>query len=117
MGHNEEWKQKINLGKRNISYFVSVPYDKLIEMLSYKAKMVGINVIITEESYTSASSFIDNDLIPVYKKGEKNQVTFSGKRIKRGLYRSASKGLINELRERFPEHHEKSSSLLSLTMG
>ncbi len=86
-------------------------------MLSYKAKMVGINVIITEESYTSASSFIDNDLIPVYKKGEKNQVTFSGKRIKRGLYRSASKGLINELRERFPEHHEKSSSLLSLTMG
>ncbi|WP_287521463.1 hypothetical protein [Okeania sp. SIO2C2] len=52
-------------------------------MLSYQAKMVGINVIITEESYTSASSFIDNDLIPVYKKGQNNQVTFSGKRIKR----------------------------------
>ena len=54
-------------------------------MLSYKAKMVGINVIITEESYTSASSFIDNDLISVYNKGEKNYVTFSGKRIKRGM--------------------------------
>ena len=54
-------------------------------MLSYKAKMVGINVIITEESYTSASSFIDNDLIPVYKKGEKIRVTFSPKRIKRGM--------------------------------
>jgi len=83
-------------------------------MLSYKAKMVGIKVIITEESYTSASSFIDNDMIPVYKKGQKNQVNFSGKRVKRcsaakggfpherlpvrqrGLYRSASKGLINE---------------------
>ncbi|MGD1704925.1 hypothetical protein [Dapis sp. BLCC M229] len=52
-------------------------------MLSYKALMVGIDVIITEESYTSASSFIDNDLIPVYKKGQKNQVTFSGKRVKR----------------------------------
>ncbi|MGK7919786.1 MAG: hypothetical protein AB4080_07225 [Trichodesmium sp.] len=64
-------------------------------MLSYKAEMAGINVIITEESYTSASSFIDNDLIPVYKKGEKNQVTFSGKRVKRGLYRTANKGLIN----------------------
>ncbi|WP_293082243.1 hypothetical protein [Okeania sp. SIO3B5] len=50
-------------------------------MLSYKAKTVGIDVIITEESYTSASSFIDNDLIPVYLEGEKNQVTFSGKRI------------------------------------
>ena len=54
-------------------------------MLSYKAKMVGINVIMTEESYTSASSFIDNDLIPVDKKGEKNQVNFSGKRVKRGM--------------------------------
>ncbi|OZH56108.1 hypothetical protein AFK68_00310 [Hydrocoleum sp. CS-953] len=57
--------------------------------------MVGIKVIITEESYTSKASFIDNDLIPVYKKGKKNQVTFSGKRVKRGLYRTASKGLIN----------------------
>ena len=65
-------------------------------MLSYKAKMVGINVILTEESYTSNASFIDNDLIPVYKKGPKNQVSFSPKRIKRGLYRSANKGLINE---------------------
>ncbi|NER08226.1 MAG: transposase, partial [Okeania sp. SIO3C4] len=44
------------------------------------------------------ASFIDNDLIPVYKKDQKNQVTFSGKRVKRGLYRTASIGLINELR-------------------
>ncbi|WP_293078282.1 transposase [Okeania sp. SIO3B5] len=117
IGHNEEWKQKINLGKRNNQNFVSVPYNKLIEMLSYKAKMVGIDVIITEESYTSASSFIDNDLIPVYLEGEKNHVTFSGKRVKRGLYCTASKRLINELCERFFEHNEKSSSLLFLTMG
>ncbi|WP_293088630.1 transposase [Okeania sp. SIO3B5] len=109
IGHNQEWKQKINLGKRNNQNFVCVPYNRLIEMLSYKAKMVGIDVIITEESYTSKASFIDNDLIPVYKEGEKNQVTFSGKRIKRGLYRTASKRLINELRERFFEHYEKSS--------
>ena len=57
--------------------------------------MVGIDLIITEESYTSASSFIDNDLIPMYNKGEKNYVTFSPKRIKKRLYRTASKGLIN----------------------
>ncbi|MDY7009028.1 MAG: hypothetical protein SWX82_35265 [Cyanobacteriota bacterium] len=54
-------------------------------MLSYKAKMVGIGLIITEESYTSKASFIDNDLIPVYKKGQKNHVTFSRKRVKRGM--------------------------------
>ncbi|NEP82289.1 MAG: hypothetical protein F6K39_31575, partial [Okeania sp. SIO3B3] len=69
--------------------------------------MVGIDVIITEESYTSKASFIDNDLIPVYNKSEKNQVTFSGKRIKRGLYCTASKRLINELRERFFEPMRK----------
>ncbi|WP_293119557.1 IS200/IS605 family accessory protein TnpB-related protein [Okeania sp. SIO1I7] len=95
IGHNEEWKQKINLGKRNNQNFVSVPYNKLIEMLSYKAEMVGIDVILIEESYTSKASFIDNDLIPVYNKSEKNNVTFSGKRVKRGLYRTASKRLIN----------------------
>ncbi|MEM1172446.1 MAG: transposase, partial [Cyanobacteria bacterium P01_H01_bin.35] len=95
IGNNEEWKENINLGKRNNQNFVFVPYKRLIEMLSYKAEMVGINIIITEESYTSTSSFIDNDLIPVCKKGEKNQVTFSGKRVKRGLYLTASKGLIN----------------------
>ncbi|WP_293088268.1 IS200/IS605 family accessory protein TnpB-related protein, partial [Okeania sp. SIO3B5] len=95
IGHNENWKQKINLGKRNNQNFLSVPYNRLIEMLSYKAKIVGIDVILIEESYTSKASFIDNDLIPVYKKGEKNQVTFSGKRVKRGLYRTASIGLIN----------------------
>nr|WP_293059408.1 transposase [Okeania sp. SIO2B3] len=83
IGHNEDWKQKINLGKKNNQNFVSVPYNKLIEMLSYKAKMVGIDVIITEESYTSKASFIDNDILPVYRKGQKNQVTFSGKRVKR----------------------------------
>ena len=95
IGHNKDWKQKINLGKRNNQNFVCVPYNKLIEMLSYKAKMVGIKVILTEESYTSKASFIDNDFLIVYKKDQKNQVSFSGKRIKRGLYRTASKRLIN----------------------
>ncbi|WP_366557651.1 IS200/IS605 family accessory protein TnpB-related protein [Okeania sp. SIO1I7] len=109
IGHNEERKQKISLGKRNNQNFVCVPHNRLIKMLSYKADMVGINVIITEESYTSKSSFIDNDFLPVYKKGQKNQIIFSGKRVKRGLYRTASIGLINELRERFLEHYEKSS--------
>ena len=81
IGHNPGWKQKVNLGKRNNQNFVSIPYNKLIEMLSYKAEMVGIKVIITEESYTSKASFLDNDPLPVYQKGQKNQVIFSGKRV------------------------------------
>ena len=95
IGHNPGWKQKVNLGKRNNQNFVSIPYNKLIEMLSYKAEMVGIKVIITEESYTSKASFLDNDPIPVYQKGKKNQVTFSGKRVNRGLYRTGKRKLIN----------------------
>ena len=95
IGHNTDWKQKINLGKRNNQNFVSIPYNKFIEMLSYKAEMVGIKIIITEESYTSKASFLDNDPLPVYQKGQKNQVTFSGKRINRGLYRTGKRKLIN----------------------
>nr|WP_293103438.1 hypothetical protein [Okeania sp. SIO2F4] len=33
-------------------------------------------MIVTEESYTSKASFMDNDAIPVYKNGQKNQSTF-----------------------------------------
>jgi IS605 OrfB family transposase len=95
IGKNQEWKQEINLGKKTNQNFVQIPHTKLIEMLSYKAEMAGIKVVLTEESYTSKASFIDNDSIPVYKKGEKNQSTFSGKRVKRGLYRTMSGRLVN----------------------
>ncbi len=61
IGHNPDWKQKVNLGRINNQNFVYIPYNKLIEMLSYKAEMVGITVILTEESYTSKASFLDND--------------------------------------------------------
>ncbi len=64
-------------------------------MLSYKAEIAGIKIILTEESYTSKASFIDNDAIPVYKTGEKNQSRFSGKRVKRGLYRTGCGRLVN----------------------
>ncbi|WP_367267580.1 hypothetical protein [Okeania sp. SIO2C9] len=57
--------------------------------------MVGVKVILTEESYTSKASFMDNDVIPVYNNCEKNQSTFSGKRVKRGLYRTGCRRLIN----------------------
>jgi IS605 OrfB family transposase len=95
LGKNPEWKQEMNLGKKTNQNFVQIPHAKFIEMLSYKAKLAGIQVILTEESYTSKASFIDNDPIPVYKKGEKNQLTFSGKRVKRGLYRTACGQLVN----------------------
>lgn len=53
IGLNKEWKNKINIGKRNNQHFVSIPHSKLIDKIVYKAKFLGINVIVHEESYTS----------------------------------------------------------------
>jgi transposase len=48
--------------------------------------MYNIKFILNEESYTSKSSFLDNDFIPTYKKDNTTNYTFSGKRVYRGLY-------------------------------
>lgn len=93
IGNNKQWKQDINIGKKNNQNFVQIPHYKFIQQLTYKAELVGIKVIINEESYTSKASFLDLDNIPNYKKDVKH--TFSGKRIKRGLYKSAKGILIN----------------------
>ena len=53
IGQNQNWKQEIKLGKKNNQQFVNIPHYRLIEMLTYKAQLRGIKVIITEESYTS----------------------------------------------------------------
>ena len=92
VGKNKHWKQEINIGKKNNQNFVSIPYDKFKAMIEYKAEELGIDVVFTEESYTSKSSHLDNDSLPVYKKGESHN--FTGKRVNRGLYQW-SKGVIN----------------------
>ena len=88
IGYNKGWKQEVNIGKRNNQKFVGIPFMMLRDMLSYKCKLVGINVIVTEESYTSKCSFIDNEEI-------KKKEVYDGKRTKRGLYKSKDGKLIN----------------------
>jgi IS605 OrfB family transposase len=109
IGQNQDWKQEINLGKKTNQNFVQIPHNKLIEMLSYKAELAGIKVILNEESYTSKASFIDNDPIPVFKLGKKDSATFSGKRLVRGLYRTSSGRLVNADVNGSSEYNEKSS--------
>ena len=84
IGKNNGWKQNINLGKKTNQNFCMIPVYLLLEKVKYKAAIHGIEVIFTEESYTSQSSFFDNDLLPVY--GDENIPKFSGKRKYRGLY-------------------------------
>jgi putative transposase len=88
VGYNQHWKQEINIGKKNNQNFVSIPYLKLLNMLEYKCKREGINFVKIEESYTSKCSFIDGEEI-------KKHTKYLGKRIKRGLFESASGKLIN----------------------
>ena len=96
IGKNDGWKQKANMGKRTNQNFVSIPHARFISMLTYKAELAGITVKITEESYTSKASLLDLDPLPVRDPNNGNEKhAFSGKRIKRGLYRTADGRYVN----------------------
>ena len=88
IGYNGEWKQNINLGRTNNQTFVNIPFYTFVNQLDYKCKLEGINVKLIEESYTSKCSFLDGESI------EKHE-SYLGKRIKRGLFKSAKGKLIN----------------------
>ena len=76
------------MGKRNNQQFVQLPHARFIDQLMYKARLVGIQVILQEESYTSKASFLDNDPLPTYQADRAEQPVFSGKRIARSWYRA-----------------------------
>lgn len=86
--YNKEWKQGISIGKVNNQNFVGIPYYKLLNMLSYKCEMHGISFSITEESYTSKCSFLDNEVLCKHD-------TYLGRRVHRGLFRASSGRTIN----------------------
>lgn len=88
IGQNKKWKQNSNLSKQANQSFVGIPFAKFITMIQYKANEKGIAVILTEESYTSGTSFIDDEE-PIEANYNKNR------RIKRGLFKSNKGILIN----------------------
>jgi IS605 OrfB family transposase len=93
-GWNKGQKQECNLGKQNNQKFVSVPTAKLKDRIAQLCEQYGINFVETEESYTSKASFLDSDELPNF--GEKpEQWQPSGRRVKRGLYRTANNHYIN----------------------
>lgn len=88
IGLNKGWKQNINLGKKTNQKFVEIPFSKLIDKIAYKGKLIGINVITTEESYTSKVDHLAFEPL-------KNQDIYLGKRKKRGLFQSSVGKLLN----------------------
>ena len=94
VGYNKGWKQEINIGSKNNQNFVGIPFRKILDILKYKLEDNGIEYKEQEESYTSKASYLDNDDIPIYKE-ETEEIKFSGKRIKRGIYKSKQGKIIN----------------------
>lgn len=86
IGKNEQWKTRLNLGKRTNQNFTQIPHTKFIEMLTLKLERVGIMVKVAEESYTSKASAIDWDIIPTFDRNKKVTHIFSGRRVKRAWY-------------------------------
>ncbi|MEO8970880.1 MAG: transposase [Ktedonobacteraceae bacterium] len=96
IGKNPLWKQETRMGKRNNQNFVQIPHARFIDMITYKAALVGIQLKIQEESYTSKASFLDLDPIPTYKLNDETVYVFSGKRFGRRnrLYRTKDGRII-----------------------
>ena len=88
IGNNKDWKRESELSKRINQSFVGIPHQDFINKVIYKAENVGIKVILTEESYTSGTSFLDNEL-PIKENYNKSR------RIYRGLFKSNEGKLIN----------------------
>ncbi len=88
IGHNDGWKQSVNMGTKNNQNFVQLPFDTLIHQIKYKGEEIGINVIVQREDHTSKCSFLDNETI-------EHHETYMGNRIRRGTFRSANGTLIH----------------------
>ena len=94
-GYNLDFKRGINLGKKTNQNFTQISYGSLREQLENLCARYGMQYLEQEESYTSKASFFDLDILPVYNADNPEEYEFSGKRIKRGLYRSKSGKVIN----------------------
>ena len=88
VGKNKGWKQKANLGRKVNQSFVQLPFARFIQMLQYKAESIGVKVILTEESYTSGTSFLDGE-VPTKDRYDKSR------RVHRGLFQANDGRKIN----------------------
>ena len=91
---NTGQKDGVNMGAKTNQNFVQIPTGRVKERIKQLCEQYGLRFVETEESYTSRASFLDSDKLP--KIGEKpEQWQESGKRVKRGLYRTATNWYIN----------------------
>ena len=102
IGHNKEWKNGFNKRKDINQNFICIPFNTLISQLKYKCALQGIELVETEEGYTSKCSFVDNEKMKHYNK-------YIGRRISRGVFKTGSlkynadvNGALNIIRKVIP---------------
>ena len=88
VGKNTGWKHEAKLSKNVNQSFVQIPHAGFIDLLKYKCRKSGIALILTEESYTSKTSWLDGETPEHHEK-------YLGKRVKRGLFKSSDGRFIN----------------------
>lgn len=106
IGYNKNWKQDIKIGKRNNQKFISIPHERLLAMLQYKLALVGVEMIMTEESYTSKCSALDKETVGYHD-------SYCGRRVQRGLFVTKNglrinadiNGAINIMRKVVPNEY------------
>ena len=94
-GYNNDFQRNSDIGKRNNQNFVNIPFSKLQSKLEYLCEFYGIKYVDQEESYTSKASFFDMDIIPEYKEKDNIEYSFSGKRVRRGMYKTLKGKVLN----------------------
>lgn len=88
VGHNPGWKQGCDMGRRTNQTFVQIPFNELISKLRYKCEDNGISFMETEEGYTSKTDHSSCESM-------ERHDTYLGRRISRGLFRTAGGKLLN----------------------
>jgi putative transposase len=84
IGKNDGWKQEVKMRKPQKQNFQYIPFWRFIEKVKYKATLASVEVVFTEEAYTSKASFLDHDELPVW---DAEPPVLSGKRYK-GMYKT-----------------------------
>jgi putative transposase len=85
VGRNKDWKQAVNLGKKQNQLFTFIPHGKLIEALRSKCARAGLEFVETEESFTSKTDHLAREEMGPKPEGYR----WLGSRSTRGCFRSS----------------------------
>lgn len=87
-GYNSGWKQESDMNKKTNQKFISIPHESIVYRLRYKCENEGIVFKTPEESFTSGTSFLDEEE-PIKENYDKSR------RVYRGLFVSNNGTKIN----------------------